>query len=78
MHFVFAAFKRVTFQTVQKDTRCLPPALLPGPSPIPRGVHWVPQHLSTDEGDEGTQVNNEKGIFLSGGIIFVVQSLSHV
>lgn len=36
MHFVFAAFKRVTFQTVQKDTRCLPPALLPGPSPIPR------------------------------------------
>ena len=78
MHFVFAAFKRVTFQTVQKDTRCLPPALLPGPSPIPRGVHWVPQHLNTDEGDEGTQVNNEKGIFLSGGIIFVVQSLSHV
>ena len=38
----------------------------------------MPQHLSTDEGDEGTQVNNEKGIFLSGGIIFVVQSLSHV
>ena len=79
MHFVFAALKRVTFQTVQKDKRSLPPALLPGPSPIPRGGHWVPQHLYTGEGDEGTQVNNEKGIFLSGGIIFVVaQSLSHV
>ena len=39
----------------------------------------MPQHLHTDEGDEGTQVNNEKGIFLSGGISFVVvQSLSHV
>ena len=78
VHFVFAALKRVTFQTVQKDKRSLPPALLPGPSPTPRRGHWVPQRVYTGEGDEGTQVN-KKGIFLSGGIIFVVvQSLSHV